>query len=83
MSVYITARNLLTSIESQDNVHDVMPCISTKKSVVAILLSPYLQIKKSLLLYAYICPCQFVLKGMKNFFLIFLTLSFIGKIYGG
>jgi len=83
MYIYVTARNSLTSIESQENVYDVMPCISTKKSVVAIFGSSDLQIKKFLPLYAYICPCKLVLKGLKNFFLIFLELSFIGKICGG
>jgi len=39
--------------------------------------------KKSLPLYAYICPCKLVLKGLKNFFLILLELSFIGKMCDG
>lgn len=85
MYVYITARNLLISIESQDNVYDVMPRIPTKKKKICFsntFISLFAN-KKSLLLYAYICPCKLVLKGMKNFFLIFLELSFIGKICGG
>ena len=51
MYVYITDRNSLNSTESQDNVYDIMPHISTKKSVVAIYGSAYLQIKN---------PCLFI-----------------------
>lgn len=83
LTLYVCLCYSLTSIEGQDNVYDVMPCISTTKSVVEIIGSSYLQIKKSLPLHAYICPCKLVLKGLNNFFLIFLELSFISRICGG
>jgi hypothetical protein len=79
MYIYITGINSLNSIESQDNVYDCMSHISTKKSLLWQFLDLLIANKNSLSLCAYICSYKLVLKGLKNLFLIFLELSFIGK----